>query len=46
MLFRIFVAPYNIPGQKMPKVSPLDVLKMKYAFGEINTTQYNDQKFI
>jgi putative membrane protein len=32
----IFVVPYNIPGQRMAKDTPLDVLKKKYANGEIN----------
>jgi putative membrane protein len=36
LLFWIFVTPYNIPGQRMPKDSPLDILKKRYASGEIN----------
>ena len=46
LLFWIFVTPYNIPGQRMPKDSPLDILKKRYASGEINKVQYDELKSI
>lgn len=46
MLFWIFVVPYNIPGQRMPKDSPLDILKKRYASGEINKVQYDELKSV
>ena len=46
LLFWIFVVPYNIPGQRMQKDSPLDVLKKKYANGEINKVQYDERRAV
>ena len=45
-LFWIFALPYNIPGQRMPKDSPLDVLKKRFASGEIKAEEYQEKKKI
>lgn len=44
LLFWIFATPYNIPGQRMKKDSPLDILKKRFASGEINTVEYEEMK--
>lgn len=42
----IFATPYNIPGQRMRKDTPLDLLKKRFASGEIKTQEYEDKKKI
>ncbi len=42
MFFWIFVTPYDIPYQRSRKESALDVLKRRYAKGEINTLEYRE----
>lgn len=42
----IFATPYNIPGQRMKKDTPLDLLKKRFASGEIKTQEYEDKKKI
>jgi len=44
LLFWIFATPYNIPGQRMKKDTPLDILKKRYAAGQINTEEYKEMK--
>jgi len=46
MLFWIFAIPYNIPGQRSQKDTPLDILKKRFASGEITTEEYRDKKLI
>jgi putative membrane protein len=46
MLFWIFAIPYDIPGQRMKKDSPLDILKKRLAAGEIQTEEYQEKKLI
>ena len=46
LLFWIFATPYDIPGQRMKKISPLDVLKHRLASGEINNEEYQQKKTI
>lgn len=46
MLFWIFVLPYNIPGQKMRKDSPLYILQKRFASGTITSQQYQEAKVI
>ena len=46
LLFWIFATPYDIPGQRMKKNSPLDVLKSRFASGEITAEEYSDRKKI
>jgi putative membrane protein len=42
----IFATPYDIPGQMKRKDSPLDILQKRFASGQINTDQYQEQKKI
>ena len=44
MLLWIFVVPYNIPGQRNRKDSPLDVLLKRFASGEIGKEEYEERK--
>ncbi|WP_394990465.1 SHOCT domain-containing protein [Emticicia sp.] len=46
LLFWIFATPYNIPGQRSKKDSPLDILKRRFASGSINAEEYNERKRI
>jgi putative membrane protein len=43
LLFWIFATPYDIPGQRGNKVTPLDILKKRYAAGEITTEEYYEK---
>ncbi len=44
MIFWIFATPYDIPGQRRRKDSPLDILQKRFASGEITTEQYQEMK--
>lgn len=44
MLFWIFFTPWSIPGDRRNKNSPLDILKRRFASGEITKEQYLEQK--
>jgi len=44
LVFWIFAVPYNIPGQRMEKDGPLDVLKKRLASGEISDEEYKTKK--
>lgn len=46
MLIWIFAIPADIPGQRKKKDSPLDILKKRYASGEIDTNEYEERKGI
>jgi putative membrane protein len=46
LLFWIFATPYNIPGQKVTKGTPLDLLKKRLASGEIDSIEYHEKKKI
>ena len=46
MIFWIFALPYDIPGQRRKKDSPLDILRKRFAAGEIQTEEYNEKKKI
>jgi putative membrane protein len=46
LLFWIFALPYNIPGQRMRKDSPLDILQRRFAIGEITNEEYQEKKKI
>jgi len=46
LLFWIFAIPYDIPGQRMKKDGPLDILKRRFASGEISETQYKEIKLL
>jgi putative membrane protein len=46
LLFWIFALPYNIPGQRMKRDSPLDILQRRFALGEITNEEYQEKKKI
>jgi putative membrane protein len=46
MIFWIFATPYNIPGQRTKKDSPLDILQKRFASGEITNDEYQEKKKI
>lgn len=45
-IFWIFATPYDIPGQRTKKDTPLDILKKRLASGEINKEEYDEKKKI
>jgi len=46
LLVWIFVLPYRIPGEKTKKDSPLDILRKRFASGEITKEEYQEKKEI
>lgn len=46
LLFWIFVTPYDIPGQRRKKDSPLDTLKQRFAAGQLTNEEYQQKKKI
>lgn len=44
ILIWIFAIPYNIPGQRFKRNAPLDILKKRFASGEINNSEYQEKK--
>lgn len=46
LLFWIFAIPYDIPGQRRRKDTPLDILKKRLAVGEITSEEYLEKKKI
>lgn len=46
LLFWIFATPYNIPGQRKKKDSPLDILQKRFASGQITKEEYQEHKKI
>jgi putative membrane protein len=44
LLFWIFATPYNIPGQRTKKDTPLEVLKKRFASGQIDDEEYLTKK--
>jgi putative membrane protein len=46
LLFWIFALPYNVPGQRMRRESPLDILQRRFASGEITNEEYQEKKRI
>jgi putative membrane protein len=46
VLLWIFASPYNIPGQRAKKDTPLDILKKRLANGEINNEDFHEKKKI
>jgi putative membrane protein len=46
LLFWIFALPYNIPGQRNSKELPFDILRKRFASGEITDEEYHEKKKI
>ena len=46
LLFWIFALPYRIPGQRIRKDLPLDILQRRFALGEITNEEYQEKKKI
>jgi len=46
LLVWIFAIPYDIPGQRTRKMSPLDALQRRFASGEISPEEYHESKKI
>lgn len=46
LLCWIFLTPWNIPGERRKKDSPLDILQRRFASGEITKEEYSEQKRI
>lgn len=44
LLFWIFVLPYDIPGQRKRKDTPLDLLKNRFAAGQMTKEEFQSQK--
>lgn len=44
LLVWVFVTPYNIPGQRTKKDTPLDILNRRFALGEIGKEEYQEKK--
>ena len=42
----IFATPYNLPGQRMKKDTPLEILKKRFASGIISKEEYLEKKKI
>ena len=46
LLFWIFALPYDIPGQRRRKENPFDILRKRFASGQITNEQYKEMKAI
>jgi putative membrane protein len=44
ILIWVFATPYNIPGQRKKKDSPLHILQKRLASGEITSEQYHEKR--
>jgi putative membrane protein len=45
-IFWIFATPYDIPGQRKKNNSPLDILKKRFASGQISKEDYQEHRAI
>ncbi len=45
-LIWIFATPYDIPGQRKKKDTPLDILKKRFARSEITKEEFEERKNI
>jgi putative membrane protein len=46
LLFWIVTTPYDVPGQRYKKDSPLDILRRRFASGQITNEEYLVKKKI
>ena len=46
LLIWIFATPWNIPGHRTKKDTPMDILKKRFANGEISNEEYEEKKKI
>jgi putative membrane protein len=46
LLIWIFFMPYDIPGRRSRREDPLDILKKRYASGEIDQHEYEQRKSV
>ena len=46
VLFWIFATPYDIPGQRRKRNSPLNILQRRFASGEISKEEYDSRRRI
>ncbi len=46
LIFWIFAIPYDIPGQRRRKDSPLDILQKRFAEGALTIDEYKEKKQI
>jgi len=46
LLVWIFLVPYDIPGQRNKKESPLDILQKRFARGAIDLKEYQRNKAV
>lgn len=44
LILWIFATPFNIPGQRAKKDSPLDILKKRFASGQISREEFQQNK--
>lgn len=44
LLFRIFAVPFDIPGQRKKRSTPLDILKQRFVRGEITAAEFEEKK--
>ncbi|MEI6312649.1 MAG: SHOCT domain-containing protein [Bacteroidota bacterium] len=44
VLIWIFIIPYDIPGQRNKKNAPIDILKKRYAAGQISKEEFEEMK--
>ncbi len=44
LIFWIFATPYNIPGQRRSKNTPLDILRNRFAAGKITSAEFEERK--
>ena len=44
LLFWIFVIPFDVPGQRRRRDSPLEILKKRFASGQITKDEFLTQK--
>ncbi len=44
LLIWIFATPYDVPGQRVKKDTPLEILKKRFARGEIDKAEYEGKK--